>query len=278
MARRWIEVGDGVFMRRFRTWRNFRFDQNVGLVLGRRGALIVDTRASQRLAARALTELRGVTRAPIVAVVNTHHHWDHTWGNAMFRPAPIWGHVNCARYLVERSEPVRERLIAHDPGMADEFEEVEVTPPDRTLVRSATIDLGDRIVRLRHLGPAHTDNDVVVQVPDASVTYAGDLLVGYPAPGFGDSFPLAWWRLLRRLAPEIGDGTVVPGHGGALDRRDVAERRDQMAELVRIGRAVARGTMDERSALRASPFARDPTRLALHRLRAELAGAGAPTR
>jgi glyoxylase-like metal-dependent hydrolase (beta-lactamase superfamily II) len=271
MTSRWVEVGANVFMRRYRTWRTFKFDQNVGLILGERGAVVVDTRASHRLAARVLSELRGVTRQPLVAVVNTHHHWDHTWGNALFKPAPIWGHVNCARYLVERNEQQRQRLIEHEPGMADEFAEVQLTPPDRTLVRSATIDLGDRRVRLRHLGRGHTDNDVVVEVPDAHVLFAGDLMVDDTMPGFGDAYPIAWAGVLRRLAAEMRTGAVVPGHGGALTPAGIRERRDQMREMVTLGRAVARGRIAERAALQQAPFTRGPTLTAIERIRAELA-------
>jgi hypothetical protein len=54
------------------------------------------------------------------------------------------------------------------------------------------LDLGDRQVDLRHLGRGHTDNDVVVTVPDASVLFVGDLLENAPAPGFRDSYPIAW--------------------------------------------------------------------------------------
>jgi glyoxylase-like metal-dependent hydrolase (beta-lactamase superfamily II) len=271
LSSRWIEVGPGVFQRRFRVWRTFKFDHNVGLILGERGAVVVDTRASHRLAARVISELRGVTGQPVVAVVNTHHHWDHTWGNALFKPAPIWGHVNCARYFVERNERQRQRLMTHEPGMADEFAEVVLTPPDRTLVRQATIDLGDRVVRLRHRGRGHTDNDVIVEVPDAAVTFAGDLMVADTMPGFGDGFPVAWAGLLVRLAGEITNGTVVPGHGGAIDPAGVRERRDQMAWMVALGRAVVRGEMGEKDAARESPFTRGPTLTALQRIRGELA-------
>jgi glyoxylase-like metal-dependent hydrolase (beta-lactamase superfamily II) len=270
MTSRWQEVGPDVYMRRYRVWRTFKFDQNVGLILGESGAVVVDTRASQRLAARVISELRGVTRQPVVAVVNTHHHWDHTWGNAMFKPAPIWGHVNCSRHFVERNERQRQQLMTHEPGMVDEFAEVQLTPPDRLLTHRATIDLGSRKVRLRHLGPGHTDNDVVVDVPDAAVTFAGDLMVADTMPGFGDSFPIGWARLLQTLAGTITSGTVVPGHGGALTPPAVVQRRDQMVEMVRLGRAVAGGTLSERDALRQSPFTRGPSATALARIRMEL--------
>ena len=265
-----MEVGPNVFMRRFRVWRTFRFDQNVGLIIGERGAVVVDTRASHRLAARALSELRRITSKPVVAVVNTHHHWDHTWGNALFKPAPIWGHVNCARRFVERHEPHRQRMMAHEPGMADEFSEVVLTPPDRTLVRRATLDLGDRVLLLRHPGRAHTDNDVIVDVPDARVTFAGDLVVADTMPGFGDAFPVSWSRVLGGLVHDVAGSSVVPGHGGALGALDVRARRDQMVELVSLARAVMRQQLGEPEAIRRSPFTREPTRTALARIRAEL--------
>ena len=57
---------------------------------------------------------------------------------------------------------------------------------------AASLDLGGRQLALRYLGRGHTDNDIVAVVPDAGVLFAGDLLENAPAPGFGDSFPIAW--------------------------------------------------------------------------------------
>lgn len=228
-------------------------------------------RASHRLAQRLIEEIRTITRRPIAAVVNTHHHWDHTWGNGMFRTVPIWGHENCARYLAERSADRLAMLVSHEPSVADELHEVEVTPPTRTLRRSATIDLGDRIVRLRHLGRGHTDNDVVVEVPDASVLYAGDLVVADTAPGFSDSFPIAWGDVSRRVAKLVAGGVVVPGHGGPLDVGYVNEQGDQLRGVASLGRQLACGEIGERRALREAPFRPAVARIALARVKEELA-------
>jgi glyoxylase-like metal-dependent hydrolase (beta-lactamase superfamily II) len=256
-------------MRRFRTWGTLRFDQNVGLVLGERGPVVIDARGSHRRASRVLQELRAITRQPVFAVVNTHHHWDHTFGNAMFRPAPIWGHDNNARHFLERGERRRQQVSEIEPRLADELAEVILTPPDRTFARRTSIDLGDRVVHLRHPGRGHTDNDVVVDVPDASVVFAGDLLVEGTAPGFNDAYPIAWARLLSGLERDITRGAVVPGHGGALAASDIGSRRAQMEAMVRLGRAVLRGEISEDAAARQSPFPRAPSLQAIARIRVE---------
>jgi glyoxylase-like metal-dependent hydrolase (beta-lactamase superfamily II) len=101
--------------------------------------------------------------------------------------------------------------------------------------------------------------------------FTGDLMVADTMPGFGDAYPAAWADVLRRLALEVTGGTVVPGHGGALTSIDVRQRREEMRAMVALGRAVARGRMGEREAVRRSPFTRGPTLTAIQRIRAELA-------
>jgi glyoxylase-like metal-dependent hydrolase (beta-lactamase superfamily II) len=101
----WVEVGDRVFVRRYAL-----LDQNIGVVLGEEGALVVDTRATHQHADELLADLRRLTPLPARVVVNTHGHWDHCFGNARFRPAPIWGHVRCAEMMRLTGENQRARI------------------------------------------------------------------------------------------------------------------------------------------------------------------------
>ena len=158
---RWQEIGERVFVRRYEL-----FDQTIGVVIGTDGTVVIDTRTSHRRADELIGDLRALTRLPIRFVVNTHMHYDHTFGNARFRPAPIWGHVRCAERMREEGEARRQRVMRQAPELAEELREVEIVPPDRTLEESALIDLGDRQVELRYLGRGHTDNDIVALVPD----------------------------------------------------------------------------------------------------------------
>jgi len=257
----WREVGDRVWVRRYES-----LDQTIGVVGGAAGLVVIDTRASHRLADTLREELAQLPGS-VTAVVNTHGHWDHVFGNARFVPTPIWGHARCATMITERGEEMRARLI--EAYGADQFAEVVLTPPSELFDEAATLDLGDRQVELRYLGRGHTDNDVVVSVPDATVLFAGDLLENAPAPGFGDSYPIAWAETGRRLL-ELVDGAVVPGHGDPFDRAFAERQVAELGMLAELAREAARGSIGLDEAVRRSPFPAEPTGEALERVRLEL--------
>ena len=176
--------------------------------------------------------------------MNTHHHYDHTFGNATFLPVPIWGHVRCAAVLLERGEDDRARVVLELPTLADELAAVRITPPDVTFDPSATLDLGDRQLELTHLGRGHTDNDVVVAVRDAGVLFAGDLYENGAPPSFGDAYPRSPWAATAGGLLELVPTVVAPGHGDPADR-DFAER--QTGELGAV-ESCARPSSPARSA------------------------------
>src|SRR6478735_167300 len=205
----WSEVGDRVFVRRYAF-----YDQNIGAILGDDGVLIVDTRVSHRQADEILSDLRELTPLPVRAVVNTHGHNDHAFGNHRFRPAPIWGHTRCARMITETGADQIARVASAMPDLAADLAEVVLDPPDRTFEDTATVtfDAGGRAVELRYLGRGHTDNDIVVLVPDADVMFAGDLVEADATPFFGDGFPIDWPTTVEAVV-DLVTGAVVPGHG-----------------------------------------------------------------
>ena len=265
----WHEVGDRVFTRHF----DF-FDQQIGVVLGGRDVLVVDTRSTPAQAREILADLRELTRDPVSVVVNTHWHFDHTFGNSVLRPAAIWGHVHAAAQLRREGEAARREVAEGAPTLAADLAEVVIDPPEHTFDERATIRLGDRVVELSYHGRAHTDGDIAVLVPDAGVLFAGDLIEEGSPPSFGDSFPLDWPATLERLLP-LATGAVVPGHGAISDRAFVAEQLRAFRSIVDLARQVHEGALSIEAAIAASPFGprtpRDAFERALAQLRGELA-------
>jgi len=257
----WREVGDRVWVRRYES-----LDQTIGVIGAEAGLVVIDTRAHHRAADELRADLRQLP-GDVTVVVNTHGHWDHTFGNARFVPTPIWGHVRCATMIIERGEEVRARLLEDYPR--EPFDEVVLTPPSELFTESAVLDLGDRQVELRYLGRGHTDNDIVITVPDASVLFAGDLLENAPAPGFGDSYPIAWADTGHALLDMV-DGAVVPGHGDPFDRAFAERQVAELGELAELAREAASGGIGLDEAIRRSPFPAEPTGVALERARLEL--------
>src|SRR5258708_23488400 len=65
---------------------------NTGFVTGPQGVISIDSCATRRCTQAYLDAIASVTRPPVRAVVNTHHHGDHTFGNCLFPGAPIIAH------------------------------------------------------------------------------------------------------------------------------------------------------------------------------------------
>ena len=74
-------------------------------------ALVIDTRSTHVQAREIVDDLRELTAAPVTVVVDTHGHFDHAFGNHVFRPAPIWGHEGCVAFMARtaRVAPGQDR-------------------------------------------------------------------------------------------------------------------------------------------------------------------------
>ena len=213
MTSAWVEIAEGSWYRRYEPW-----DVNVGVVRGADGLCVIDTRGSHRQAAQLVEDLR-VFGGPVRAAINTHWHFDHTWGNAIFADAhaELWGHISVPATMAGWFDDVRESLSFADPSMHDELAEVICTPPTHLVDPVDIIDLGDRGVEVRHLGAGHTDGDVIATCGTA--VFAGDLVEQAGPPAYGDDcHPLEWPDTLARLVERLDGGSaVVPGHGIAVD-------------------------------------------------------------
>jgi glyoxylase-like metal-dependent hydrolase (beta-lactamase superfamily II) len=261
----WHEIADRVFVRRYSD-----YNVTIGLVVGDYDSLVIDTRASERQGRELMDEIRWVT-STTMRVVNTHHHYDHAFGNQAFVPAEIWGHEQCATRLRQDSRTAQLALAAAMPEVGPEYIETQITPPDKTFRDSVELNLGDRPVTLAHLGRGHTDNDVVVIVPDVHVVFAGDLVEQGGPPSFEDSYPMDWPGTLGRML-ELAHGPVVPGHGEVVGRAFVEGQLADLAALAQLARRVRFDGGSVNDALPLSPFPSLAARQAMVRAFAQLAG------
>jgi glyoxylase-like metal-dependent hydrolase (beta-lactamase superfamily II) len=230
----WREVADRVFVR-----RHASLDLNSTLVVGGDACLVVDTRASETEGADLAAAVRRITPLPW-SVVITHAHFDHYLGTARFLPAGVWAQRRCAVAVAGGGAHTRERIARlYDRDgqldMAGQIRASRIVEPDRLVDTAAELDVGGRAVQLRHFGRGHTDNDLVVRVPDADVVLAGDLVEQGAPPQFADAYPLDWPATLDALLTEATGpaSTVVPGHGDVVDVAFVRTQRKVLADLVR---------------------------------------------
>ncbi len=215
---------------------------NAGLVVGDGQSLLVDTLFDLNLTDAMLNSMKPFTSsAPISAVVNTHANGDHCYGNERVANAEIIASRSAAEEMKEVPPQMLAALNAAPGEVGDlfrsffgdfDFSGITLTPPTRTFDGRLDIEVGGRVVELMEVGPAHTNGDVIVHVPDAKVVYTGDIL-------FIDGTPIVWagplenWIAACDLITSLGADVVVPGHGPITDNSGVAEVRDYLSYVLR---------------------------------------------
>jgi cyclase len=211
---------------------------NAGLVASADGAssMLVDTLFDLDLTDRMLSALREATPAAhrIATVVNTHANGDHCYGNALIAGAEVVASDACAAEMAALPPAALAALMRAAPDMGEagaflldifggfDFDGIELRAPNRTFTGELELSVGDRVVRLVEVGPAHTEGDVIVHVPDAGVVFTGDILFhgGHPIVWAG---PIANWIAACDMVLGLDGVTiVVPGHGPVTTPETVA--------------------------------------------------------
>ena len=169
--------------------------------------------------------LKTVTNQPVKYVIDTHHHADHSGGNAKLQADGT---------LAVASAQARARMIeGKQPGL-----------PDITVQPRGSLYLGGKSVEIYWLGRGHTDGDVVVLFPQHRVLAAGDLythgeglpeLVDYNGGGSAKEWPATIDKVLK-----LDFDTVVPGHGDVSKKADLVKFRESTTRLWRSRRRWSR--------------------------------------
>jgi cyclase len=196
---------------------------NVGVLDTPDGVAVVDTMMLVRQGDAIRAAIREITQRPIVAVLNTHYHFDHTHGNPAF---PIGTRVvSTARTLAHLHE--------RDADYWKDHPAIDLLPNDTFDGQTKEIALGGRTIRSYHFGRGHTDGDMVVLFVEDRVLHTGDLFFNGHWPNIdleaGGSVR-DWSGTLDKVLALPFD-RVIPGHGAPTTRASLQRFRDFMATL-----------------------------------------------
>lgn len=217
---------------------NQNFISNAAFVVTPHGVLVVDALGSPPLAERLLALIRARTTQPVRWVVVTHCHADHLYGLQVFKAAgaQVVAHVGCRDYL--SSDTAQLRLRASRDELFPWIDETtRLVTPDVWVGEHGRDDdlvltLGPRRFVVRHAGPAHTTEDLVVHDPHTGAMFAGDVVFRGRVPFVGNADSRRWISALDRMLA-LQPRVLVPGHG-PLSRQptqDLAQTRDYLNHL-----------------------------------------------
>lgn len=212
---------------------NQGFMSNAGFVVTRDGVVVFDALASPPLAEKLVAEIRRITRQPIRIVIVSHYHADHFYGLQVFKKlgAEIWAH-RLAEGLTRTDEAalrLEQRKEALFPWVDENTQLLEA---DRFIQGDLDFERGGVQFALRHVGPAHSSEDLAMLVKPDRVLYAGDLVFRGRVPFVGDADGGAWIKALDKLIA-LDPRVLVPGHGASsrTPRADLVFTRDYLKFL-----------------------------------------------
>ena len=218
---------------------------NAGLIADGDESLIVDTLFDEVLTLEMLDSMKSAEpkgMKNIRALINSHSNGDHCNGNNCVDTDEVISSEATLEEMSHESPEMMAALLKQAPEMGTlgkyflecfgsfNFEGVTKRLPNTTFTGETQRQVGDKIVELIEVGPAHTNGDILVHVPSDKVVFTGDILFieGHPILWAG---PVKNWinACDRIISMEVD--FVVPGHGPVTDNRGVKAVRDYLAYI-----------------------------------------------
>ena len=241
---------------------------NVGFAVTSEGVVVIDDQFAD-LAPGIAEQIKSVTSQPIRFLINTHHHGDHTGGNAFFiKMTTIVAHENVRKHMLaqpqetmasmpgriktlegqiaklEKDDPSSKEL----PTLKQQLESArrsleaartvkisEIPAPNLTFNREIRMYLGGKEVQVFHVKRGHTDGDSVIYFPAYKVLHMGDLFFNKTIPFIDRAHGAStaeWIETIDAVVARVDPATkVMPGHGEVTTVADLKAFKQYFTDL-----------------------------------------------
>lgn len=204
---------------------------NIGVLIGEQGTLLIDDQYPQE-SGKIMAAVKSLADKPVVFLLNTHWHGDHTGGNANFGGDGT---------IIVAHDKVRQRLL--NGGEIAAFKTVippasQEALPVITFADAMGMHWDKQTIDIIHAAPAHTDGDAVIYFKEANVVHTGDLYFNGLYPFIDASSGGSVKGMIAgvdAILARIDEKTqVIPGHGPLGNKAGLSEYRDMLSAVVTI--------------------------------------------
>ena len=203
---------------------------------------MIDSCQSPLDSRKMLTAIKNVTDKPIIFLLDTETHGDHTGNHFIFSPpATIINHEGAGAGMRKEYNPNRPALAAQSAEMREAVKGVKMIAPHIEYKDRMTINLGERTFQLIYLKNVHSFADTAIWMPKERVLFAASaanvrrFINLRPSVVIPDV--LASFKLMKSLDPEV----VITGHGGVTTTKVFDEYEAFYTLLERVGAMAAQG-------------------------------------
>lgn len=224
---------------------------NTAVFIGADGVTVVDAK-NPGWGTPVLDKIKELTPKPVVRLINTHSHFDHTGGNVEFPPSVEIIDHEVTKANIERWAPLQI------PGITQPDSPFKANPgkgmPKKLFKDKMSVGKGDEKVDIFFFGPGHTGGDTWVVFPALHIVHSGDIFAGKNIPildtvngGSGVKIPDTLTKAADALTKQNVD-TIVNGHTPANttipDLRQYAEFNRDFLNAVRDGKKAGKSVDD----------------------------------
>jgi glyoxylase-like metal-dependent hydrolase (beta-lactamase superfamily II) len=210
---------------------------NVGIVVGNKATLVIDTGLGPRNGQTVLREMGKVSKNADIYLVATHFHSEHVLGESAFPPS--------AKVIRARAEQqdidefgIQPNFATRSPLLAELMKDAQFRRADEIFDSEKILDLGGVRARLLWLGGGtHTNGDTLIFIEGDSVLFAGDVVMNRRFLAFASqrSSLQAWLNSLDKIEP-LRPARIVPSHGEMGDGSLIEKNRTYLKALqTRVG-------------------------------------------
>lgn len=246
------EIAEGVWLI---PDRRINLVPNIGIIVGKKKALIVDCGLGPESGQRVLEAARRLAPGRELILTQTHAHPEHAFGAVALKGhAEIFLNRRQNDYLTQSGPAILTYFRSFGPNVAHFLKGVEIVPATTSYAgERASLDLGGRRVEFRSWGVAHSPGDQTVYLPQENILFAGDLIeermtpiVPYLPPHItkADIDTKQWTKALLSIE-QSRPAIIVPGHGSLGGGEIARSVRDWLAAVQSLVAADANGTEKE---------------------------------
>jgi len=228
---------------------------NVGIIVGSRATMVVDTGLGPRNGATVLREVAKVSKHPELYVATTHYHPEHSLGGAAFPASAKFVRPTIQQQeMQEVGKAIQNTFANMSPLHKELLDGVEYPRADILFDREHRIDLGGVHVRLFTRGPLHTKGDTMIVVEEDRVLFSGDVVMNNAFLAANAASDIRLWLTTLDELEALKPAVVVPSHGGIGDAGLIARDRDYLTALqTRVAQLKAEGKSVEEVAQTVPP-------------------------
>ncbi len=201
---------------------------NPSAIVGETGVIIIDPGSSVQVGRLVLERLKLITNKPVVAVFNTHIHGLYWLGNQAIKEKYPDVRIYAHKRMIERINSGEGQFWVNAITGKHAGEKTKFLVPDISLRGGETLNIAGVVVKIHHSGHAHTDHDLMIEVPEERTLFLGGVAVEpeVPSQGVPQDADFKGQIAATQYAIRLAMDKYVPGrgHSGGIELPERALR------------------------------------------------------